>query len=125
MAPGIPAEADAWREIQSRVRQSLNVVADADVYGEVIAQANVILHEDVVEPLRKIIGADAEVDRLRVVLDVRQCQLTERRSSRVFEREGSEDRRARLAAEATGIVMDHTSAKAKIVPPVCPGERFG
>ena len=119
----MPAEADARREVLRRVGQGLPVVAEPEVEGEVAAQVDAVLHEPGIEPLRQLVAADPEVDRLRVVLHVGQRQLIEGRGRRVHERERAEDRGAGLAARAAGGVMDHAAAEAEVVLAVRPRQR--
>src|SRR6185436_12876467 len=75
----------------------------------------VVLYEACQEPLRQLIAADAEVDRLCVILHVGQCQLAEGRRRCATESEGAEYGSAGLTARAARGVMDHTSAKSQVV----------
>src|SRR5437867_4063244 len=120
----MPAEADARREVLRRVGQGLPVVAKPKVDGEVAAQVNTVLHESGREPLLQLVAADSEVDGLRVLLHVGQCQLTEGRGRRVIKRERPEDRGTGLAARAAAGVMDETSAEAQVVPAARPRQRI-
>src|SRR5215212_2225041 len=98
----MPAEADARRDVVRRVGQRLMVVAKPGVDRQVVADAHAVLHEHGRQPLRQLVAADAEADRLRVVLNVRQRQLIERPGGRAEEREGAERRRTRLTAATSG-----------------------
>src|SRR5262245_45775558 len=96
----MPGKTDTRCEVVLGVGKRLAVVAKAEVEGEIAMQVNVVLHEESVEPLRQLVAADGEVDRLRVVLHVRECQLPKRSRRRIPERERAEDRSAGLAAGA-------------------------
>ena len=87
----MPAEADARREVLGRIGQGLPVVAQPEIDGEIAAQVDAVLHEPGVQPLLQLVAADAEVDRLRVLLHVGQRQLIERRGGGGLERERAED----------------------------------
>src|ERR1044071_2717462 len=119
----MPAEADARREVLGRIGQGLPVVAQPCVDGEVAAQADVVLHKPCNEPLRQLVAADPEVDRLRVILHVGQGQLIKWRRRGVLERERAEYGGAGLAARAARSMADHTAADAEVVLADRPGER--
>src|ERR1051326_8934050 len=102
----MPGKTDARREVLLGVGKGLAVVTQSEVEREVAMQVHVVLNKQGVEPLRQLIAADAEVDRLRVVLYVVECQLTERRRRVAPERECAEDRGTRFAAGTAGSVMD-------------------
>ena len=125
VTPGVPAEADARREVGFRVGQRLLVVAEPGVEREVVVHADAVLHEHGGEPLRQLVAADAEVDRLLVVLDVGQLQLIERRRGRRQEREGAERRGARLAAGAARGVPRHAGAEPERLFAERPRQRVG
>src|SRR5215213_8017951 len=112
----MPAKTDTRREIVLSVGERLAVITESNIQREVAAEVNVVLHAKGVEPLRQLVAADAEVDRLRVVLHVCKCQLPEWRSGGVSESECSEDRRAWLAAVPARPVMDHAAAETQVVP---------
>ena len=101
IAPRVPAEADARCEVLCRVGQSLPVVAQSEIERQVAADMDAILHESGVQPLRQLVGADPEIDGLRVVLHVSQCQLIKRQSGSVLEGKCSENRESGLIAGAT------------------------
>src|ERR1051325_3940615 len=119
----MPAETDARREVLLRIGERLAVVTKANVECEVSVQVNVVLHEHRVEPLWQVVAADAEVDRLRVVLHVCKRQLAERRGGVVSECERAEDCGARLAAGSTRPVTDDAAAETQVVFAERPRER--
>src|SRR5919206_1276640 len=121
----MPAKPDAWREVVPRVGKSLAVITQADVKGEIAMQVNAVLHEERVEPLWQLVAADAEVDRLRVVLHVSKCELTKRSRRRVAERERAEDRSAGFTAGAAGRVVHHATAETQVVFACRPRQRVG
>src|SRR5262249_30388224 len=102
VAHRMPSESDARLEVVLGIGECLPVVTQAGIDGEVVIDVNAVLHEAGVEPLRKFVAADAEVDGLRVLLDIAERELAERRSGRALEGERAEGRRARLAAGAAG-----------------------
>src|SRR5207244_4059817 len=77
------------------------------------------------EPLRQLVAADPEIDRLRVLLHVGERQLIERRRRCVLEREGAEDGGAGLVAGAAGGVMNPASAEAEVMAAVRPRQCVG
>src|SRR5262245_51854698 len=119
----MPAETDARREVLFRVGQGLAVVAKPQVDGEVAAQVDAVLHEAGIKPLRQFVTADSEVDRLRVVLHVGQCQLVEGRGGRIAEGERAEDRRAWLAARAARGVMNQADTETEVMLAKRPRQR--
>src|SRR4029079_14168414 len=115
IAAGKPAETQAWSEIVLVVRQCLPVIAKSGVESQILVQVNSVLNEAGVEPLCQLVAADAEVDRLRVILNVGERELIEGRRRGVLERERAQDRGAGLAARAAGRVMDCARAEAEVV----------
>src|ERR1051326_3707955 len=96
----MPRETDARCEVFPGIGKRLPVVTQSDVEREVAMQVHVVLDEQGVEPLWQLVTADAEVDRLGVVLHVVECQLTERRRRIALKRKRTEDRGAGFAAGA-------------------------
>src|SRR5262249_37935625 len=96
----MPTKTNSWREVILIVGQGLPVIAKTKIQGQIGTHFPIILHEPGQEPLLQFIAVDAEVNRLRVVLHVSECQLTEWRGRRILEREGAENRRAGFAARA-------------------------
>src|SRR5262245_18004234 len=121
----MPAESDSRREVVLRVGQCLAVITQTQIDSKIAAQVNAVLHEYVVEPLLQLIAADAEVDRLRVILDVGERQLIERLRCRVQEGKRAEYRRARLAACSTGSMMHDASTESQVMHTARPRHRIG
>src|SRR5262249_49421078 len=111
----MPAEADARRKILARIAQRLVVVAETQIEREIVRRPEGILREDRREPLRQIVAVDAEIDRLRVVLNVSERQLIGWRGRRVQECERAEHGSARLAAGTAGVVPRERATEAEIV----------
>ena len=84
----------------------MSAVAKPRVDCEIVTDADAVLHEPDRHPLRQLVARDAVADWLRVLLHIRQRQLFERSCGRTEEREGAEDRLARLASRSTGRVMN-------------------
>src|SRR5262249_50202654 len=94
----MPTEADPRREVLVSVRERLAVVAKPEIEREIATHADAVLHEESIEPLLQDIVADAEIDGLRILLDVGECQLVERSRGGALKGERAENRRARFAA---------------------------
>src|SRR5262249_44852913 len=106
IAERMPAEAEPRREVLGRIGQGLTVVAKAGIDGQVVGDAETVLHEGNRHPLLQLVAGNAVADRLRVLLHVGQRQLLERSRRRAEEREGAQDCRAWLAACAPGRVVN-------------------
>src|SRR6185369_10413860 len=110
----MPAETDTWRKVVLRIGERLAVIAQSQVQRKIAAQVNVVLHEDCVEPLWQFVAANAEIDRLRVALNISKRQLIEwfgagQKSKR------TEDRRSGFAASPTRGVMNNAASKSQVV----------
>jgi hypothetical protein len=125
VAARVPAEADTGREVRRGVGQRLEVVAQADVHGQVLMRAPAVLGEDRDEPLLEVVAVDPEVDRLRVALDVVDRELVQGSGRVRPEREGAEDRGSRLAADAARRVAGDARPEAEGVGALDPRERVG
>ena len=68
----MPPKTDSRCKVVFRIGESLAIVTKTNVKREIAVQVNVVLHEDGVKPLWQLVTADAEIDRLRVVLNVGQ-----------------------------------------------------
>src|SRR6185436_10111811 len=123
ISPRMPAEPDARREVLGRIGQGLPVIAKPGVDRKIVAQMYAVLDKSGQEPLRQLVATDPKVDRLGVVLHICQRQLTEGRSGGVLEGECAEYRGAGFAAGPARSMMDHASAKTKIVSAERPGQR--
>src|SRR5207237_8451932 len=100
IAAGMPANTDARLEVLPIVSQSLPVITQAEIESEIRTHAKAVLHEAGQQPLRQIVTADAEIDRLRVVLNIAERQLSERRGRCALEGEGAEHGLSRFVAGA-------------------------
>src|SRR6185369_16557348 len=121
----VPAKTDARREVVPGVSQGLTVITQAEINRQIAAQVDVVLDKRRVKPLRQLVAADAEVDRLRVVLHVGQRQLSERRRRVIAKCEGAEDRSTGLAASSARRVMHDAATEAEIVHSGRPRQSVG
>ncbi len=101
------------------------VIAEPGVQGEVAAEMDAVLHEACGEPLCEVVTIDAEIDWLRVVLDVGQGELIKGSGGGVLERKGAQDGGAGLATCSARVVTNQASAQAKVVNAMCPGQSIG
>src|SRR6185369_18046673 len=97
----MPGKTDAWGEVVFSVSERLSVVAQSSIKCKVVAYVNAVLNKNCIEPLWQVVAVDSEINWLSVVLDVRQSELAERSSRRVFEIEGAENRCTRLASRTS------------------------
>src|SRR5215831_4514757 len=121
----MPTKSDAGREVQLGIGQGLAIVAQTQVQSEMRTYFPIILDESSQKPLAQVVAADAEIDRLLVVLDVGQRQLTQRRRSRVLESKRAQHRRSRFAPESTRAMTNDAAAEAQIMLAGRPRERIG
>ena len=124
----LPGKSNPRLEILRRSRQRLTVVAQTEVYGQVRQYVKSVLRKSGNQPLTQFVATNSEVDRLRVILYVRQGQLIKGQSaarSGAEKGEGAKNGGARLAADATRGVMHHAAAEPEIVRATRPRQRVG
>src|SRR5262249_6160517 len=106
---------DARSEILVSVRHGLAIVAEAEIESQIAAHVKTILHEEGVQPLLQCVRADPEIDRLRVLLHVVECELIERSCRCVLDCKRAEHGSSRFASESAGRVMHQARAKAQVM----------
>src|SRR5437773_3682679 len=124
----MPGKADSRLKILRGRRQRLAVIAQTEIQRKVRLHMKGVLHKSREQPLRQLIAADPEVNRLLIILNIGQRQLIERQSTagaRAEESEGTEDRCAWFAAAAARGVMQHAAAKFEIMRAARPGHGIG
>ena len=125
VAAGIPRKTESRLEIRIGVGQSLVVVSETKIERKIASDTPFVLNKTCKKPLSEIIAGDAVIDRLRIIEDIGERELVQRKRVARCVRtkcECPQCQSARLVARAARLVVNDAAAKTEVMLAFSPGQ---